>query len=442
MTAPASPRIVIADLPPADALSEQEQAAILGAGRLGLTRLGVESLEERSLMAANFTSTLSQGVLRIEMTDKSERLTITENDSGKLGVVYNDRVMRTLSADKISKIVVLGCGGADRIDLRQVQGISADIDGGLGNDEIWGGSGDDVLKGSAGNDILHGMGGDDRLFGGLGMDILHGGAGNDWLEAGSAREDAFGEGGRDVNPYLRVVNGLSRDDIHQGGAAVCGFLSSLIQGVRLGVPLAGRIEYKGDYNFTVRLYNADAGKWQDVQVKFDGSIVKDRWGNSMDAVSEGNDEVHSVMEFWTIVYQRAYLKMIGCDPMSASSIHQFQGEGPERGMKAVFGPHLHYGWLDNEDGSAKALQRNFDAGKVLVAWTRPNEAKVDTTRFYSSHLYAIVNVETVGGTTWVTVQDPYRQDNPTGQQHEFGRFRITYADFVHNFKGYAHGVIA
>ena len=62
------------------------------------------------------------------------------------------------------------------------------IDGGGGNDIIFGGKGNDVLTGGDGNDILHGNDGDDTLDGGNGDDTLLGGAGDDTLIVSSGTD--------------------------------------------------------------------------------------------------------------------------------------------------------------------------------------------------------------------------------------------------------------
>lgn len=434
-----TPRIVITDLPAGDALPDAAQEQIVGAGRLGLTTLGVEGLEDRQLLAANFSAAVTQGVLRIDMTNRSETLKVTETAAHTIKVTYNNAVVKTFDGDRVDRIVVKGEGGADTIDLRGVETKSARIWGGTGNDVITGTKMDDQIWGGVGNDTLRGAAGNDRLFGNLGMDKLHGGLGDDWLEAGSHREDAFGGDGMDFNPHRRIVNAVTKDDIHKGGAATCVFLSSLIQGAAMGVPLGGRIEYKGNFNFTVKLYNVDAAAWQNIAVTFDGGIVRDAAGTAVDAVPEGDHAVYSVMESWTILYQRAYVKMLGYDPTSADSVSQFTGEGTERPMKAVFGPKMEHHWIDTADGTAAKLQRRFDEGFPIVALTFPKAGDVDLTRFYNDHAYAVVNVETAGGETWVTVRDPYRQDGPGGAAHPDGLYRVSYADFCRNFGGYAWG---
>ena len=70
----ARPRIVIEDLPPLETLTAEEMAQIVGAGR---TRLSLESLEDRRLMAASVFSTLANVSAQFDLTAQS-RVLMTE----------------------------------------------------------------------------------------------------------------------------------------------------------------------------------------------------------------------------------------------------------------------------------------------------------------------------------------------------------------------------
>lgn len=57
--------------------------------------------------------------------------------------------------------------------------VGEEIDGFLGNDQIYGRAGDDTIDGSWGSDQIYGGSGDDRLLGGPQNDVLKGGGGED-----------------------------------------------------------------------------------------------------------------------------------------------------------------------------------------------------------------------------------------------------------------------
>ena len=74
----------------------------------------------------------------------------------------------------------------------EVDGTTAPLTGGPGNDRI---------DGTAQDDAIAGLGGDDRLFGRAGDDRIEGGAGNDWLWGGAGADALIGGAGRDVARY-------------------------------------------------------------------------------------------------------------------------------------------------------------------------------------------------------------------------------------------------
>jgi Ca2+-binding RTX toxin-like protein len=103
--------------------------------------------------------------------------------SGTSSSISVTRNGATTSWASVTKILVNGVGGSDTLNLYNVSGVPATIDGGSGNDNIIGTTANDVLRGGDGNDTE---------AGGLGNDILDGGLGNDQLD---------GSGGIDTADY-------------------------------------------------------------------------------------------------------------------------------------------------------------------------------------------------------------------------------------------------
>ncbi len=144
-------RIRIDDLPPIEALSEEEQAKILGAGR-PRARLGIEHLETRELMAANITaSLLPSGTLRIEGTDAADKIHVLQSDGTSKNVWVGSEPGATdygkFSGSSVQRIEIFGLGGDDLIDLRGTNiahhvKVPTTIDAGAGKDLVYGG---DVL---------------------------------------------------------------------------------------------------------------------------------------------------------------------------------------------------------------------------------------------------------------------------------------------------------
>jgi VCBS repeat-containing protein len=130
----------------------------------------------------------------------------------------------SLATHTINNIVVLVCGGDDKVTVDKDLDIDATIDGGAGddklkggggNDTILGGDGEDDIKGYGGDDLIDGGNDDDKLDGGRGSDILLGGDGDDDLKGGSG-SDGDSDGDAD-NLSNDVLSGGNGDDKLDGG---------------------------------------------------------------------------------------------------------------------------------------------------------------------------------------------------------------------------------
>src|SRR5262249_36604780 len=128
--------------------------------------------------------------------------------------------------------------------------------------------------------------------------------------------------GGDYNAHLWAVS-ATYDDIRQGTAGTCVFLSSLSSAAMQGnLNLAGRITYLGHYNYAVKLYNPDSEQMTDLLVTFDGTKVLDGDGYVFDPGTPSN-------EFWVLLYQRAYLTMM--------SVLDLNFKDPDYAMYALTG---------------------------------------------------------------------------------------------------------
>ncbi len=336
------------------------------------TQLGIESLERRDLMATALMAELVSGALMIEGTTNTETIRIRQVNSAlsvdgiqiKVGSTFQPSV----SLSSVSQVNVSALGGHDVVDFVGVSlgknkfvvvyggtgdddiygtsgedylygdsglddiygrdgndwlvgGTSADnLYGGNHNDELHGESGNDKLFGNAGNDALHGETGDDQLFGSSGTDSLYGGDDNDWMEAGTASEVAVGgNGASDWNAHIWAINGDNTTDVKQAGAGTCVILSALAAAAP-HYDLASRITYSGNFSYSVKLYDF----WKNPvyeTVTFNGSLVTDSTGAQMDPFSATEGE------FWTILFQRAYLeRFYGINTQDGEAVADFGGE--------------------------------------------------------------------------------------------------------------------
>lgn len=164
-------------------------------------RLSVETLENRSLLAAQVTAALTaDGLLAIEGTQAADVISVEQVN----GMVSVSGIRGAVPATRVRGIVIEALGGDDRIVLnsevqagRQPLRVTAVVDGGAGNDTIIGTTAKDLLYGGPGNDTIRGNSGDDEIFGGEGDDLLYGEDGNDTLRAEAGNDTIGGGAGND-----------------------------------------------------------------------------------------------------------------------------------------------------------------------------------------------------------------------------------------------------
>ena len=114
-----------------------------------------------------------------------------------------------------SQVPINAVGNA--LDNRiRVEGPSARIEGGGGNDSITGfmssdtllgDAGNDTIEGDFGNDLVDGGDGNDRLSAGFGNDTAYGGLGDDYIDGGAEHDQLFGGTGSDT-----LYGGADGDD--------------------------------------------------------------------------------------------------------------------------------------------------------------------------------------------------------------------------------------
>lgn len=196
------------------------------------TKLGVESLDHRTLPAAALTASLSGGVLYVEGTQSADRITVRELGSFNSAIAVDGIRIWTsggyrnsVPSSQVNRIQVSSLGGNDVIDVfvwtsSQIGSLVLAGDGndwvrgGLGADELQGGRGNDTLQGGGGNDRLFGQDGNDQAFGQDGNDQLVGGNGDDELVGGSGNDSLWGEAGSDW------LWGEAGDDYLDGGSGL------------------------------------------------------------------------------------------------------------------------------------------------------------------------------------------------------------------------------
>ena len=124
------------------------------------------------------------GILTINGTSSIDTIALT-GSSRKLSVIANGAAVSGSPFNNVSRIVVNGLDGDDRIDASAIS-IPVNLLGGNGNDTLIGGVGNDNISGGSGNDAING---------GPGVDILHGDDGADTITASDGIADTMVDGG-------------------------------------------------------------------------------------------------------------------------------------------------------------------------------------------------------------------------------------------------------
>lgn len=433
-------------------LARQSRGSNLRPSRPSL-RPQLECLEDRHLFATGITATVVRGTLSIKGTPEADTIRVYQvNDR-----IYLENYNGSFAASRIQQVSIASLGGEDVIDLRgggeqQAIRIPSVIRAGAGNDVVYGGEGNDtilgeqgndtlygvggndVLRGGAGNDVLFGELGNDRLYGEAGIDILDGGdgapypggngnsPGNDWLEAGSAGESAV----NGWNAHRWAQGGTSLGDIDQGGAGTCSLLAALGSAVRRGMNLTSRIRYLGNFRYRVTLFDPFEDRWTTRTVRFTGAMVKTSGGRIVDpgVPQEG--------EFWTVLYQRAYLLFYRINPLNGNAVARFDGDYIERALKIVTGRRI--GLREAARASPTQMQGQLARGDVLVAGSKWNAWDPYVVE---NHAYVVDRVFRESGDWYVRLFNPWGVDGYYAQGDDDGFVTVSWRTFVDNFTDYA-----
>jgi Ca2+-binding RTX toxin-like protein len=153
-----------------------------------MSRLQIESLESRPLLAANLD--YDTGTWSITGTGAADTIYVARDEYAPqwLIVEVNGRIEGDAYLSDVSRIQVSGGGGADWFEIGESTGaipLPVQHRRGDGDDTLIAGSGPAMLVGDHGNDQLIGGAKNDLLMGGPGNDYLRGGLGVDQLDGGT-----------------------------------------------------------------------------------------------------------------------------------------------------------------------------------------------------------------------------------------------------------------
>jgi hypothetical protein len=130
---------------------------------------------------------LNDGVLQIVGTDDNDRVVVTRQGNGQLGVLTylaGTPGFRRYAESEVNQLEIFLREGNDYAAVAHGVRVPAIVDGGGGNDALFAGGGPTVLVGGDGNDMLVGGPARNILIGGRGLDLVSGASGEDLLVAG------------------------------------------------------------------------------------------------------------------------------------------------------------------------------------------------------------------------------------------------------------------
>jgi hypothetical protein len=394
-------------------------------------------MEDRAVPSVT-SAIFSNGTIVLSCNNNPSNVTITEQvktiGTGQL-VLHLDYIVVTDTTNGFSKsffessvapiqrIQFVGGAGSDRL-FNYVPSLQVQAWGKGGDDYLMGGNKNDILVGGTGNDTLVGLGGNDQLFGEAGNDVLYGGDGNDYLSGGDGNDYLDGGAGVDTflsgggfnryhdsfNTYGWVVNGYQVTDIEQGHAGTCSIDAAMAAAVGK-VDLAHDVTYLGNNIYQVRMVKN--GQFDYQKVYFDGTWDDNDCQPSPIRDTHGNFTGRNQGEFWTLLYQRAYLQQNGVNWADPDTTHW--GSSWCYADKALYSLT---GWtvsVFSLKGSSEpfstlqAMQSDLQKGNVLMARDQSS---------LGGHFYAIRNVFYSNGQWRVQLYNPWGKDatnNPSTQ---------------------------
>jgi Ca2+-binding RTX toxin-like protein len=388
------------------------------------TRLNLDPLEDRSLLAASAWVSAA-GVLTVQGTAYGDAIVVKEAAGSvsvyagpssaatvkRIPINYAGFETPAVGTRLIGAVKVWGEGGSDKINLTNAPHLRATVYGGTGNDTVWGGTAADELHGGDNNDVLYGNGGDDMLYGGSHNDYLNGGPGTDFFQG----NDGFDRFKDDFDLRYPYRDGISRLDVIQGQAGTCVINAAMAEaasGLNLYSTIAGR-----GTAWTVRLWNN--GRASDQRVTFDGNWDDRDCLPGQIREADGTPTGFNNGEFWTVLYQRAFLKYCGVNWSNANSDYwtasRYNFKDARVALAAVSGWNTGREAISNAEsvGTASALRTSVRAGELVIAGG-------------TGHAYAVVDCfQSAAGAWYVKLYNPWGKDD-THRYMNFGS--DTYAD--------------
>jgi hypothetical protein len=253
-----------------------------------------------------------------------------------------------------------------------------------------------------------------------------------------------------INPYKWAEDGYKPEHIHQYNSGVCTIASALAAAAAAGLDLGSRIQYLGNSQYRVFLYEAG---WQTVY--FDGTVYdSDLIPRATGLSVQNGQQVTRLVDFWPLLFARAYLQYQAhvdwhSDPGSDSNwYHGFLGirapwTSPKNANFAVAGGDKN-NWDTSEGSALGHLLDNLRLGSVCTVSTldpafggQPNHSWNWIDRSIGTgHQWAVVGLTQGSDKVWrIQLYNPWGVDSDHGPLDgpDDGYVTMTWATFIAHF---------
>ena len=210
------------------------------------------------------------------------------------------------------------------------------------------------------------------------------------------------------------------DDVDQALGYTCSFMSALASFARNRSDIASRINYDQATNqYRVPMFVND--HMVNVAVNFNGS-----WTDN--DPSPGPAAADGRRDYWTLIYQRAFLQALNVDTSSndasrwavrgtdASQVTLQNWRYPAIALTTLTGRPAAIG-TNLTDYEKQLLEDALHSGQDVIAntWTTPeHQAATQNAGLVYSHAYTVVNVGTDNSGGFVVLRNPWGIDAPAG----------------------------
>lgn len=393
-------------------------------------------------------------------TDGADTITITQSATG---ITLATSTSSQTFDGVFTQVVIYGFGGNDVLRTANTVVASAVVYGGAGNDSIFvAGPAADTLRGEDGDDLIVSIGGSvDTIYGGAGFDSFWSDSADTIADASAAETSGYAvhritsfyqpystspsspsyiateiagqnftdpavasgsTGYRNFASTPLFTDGPEYNDIRQGNLGDCYLLASLASVAESDPNMIKQmVAPLGDGTFVVRFFK----NGQATYLRVDADLAVNG-GSSLSYARLSPDG-----EMWVAVVEKAYAHF----RYGQNSFSSIEGGWMGTVYNEVSGVNYLYRWTTGAAGDlANYMTSHLGSGHAVTVASNPSPGNP----IAGSHAYMVKSVESSGGTTYVTVYNPWGYDGYSYDSNgSDGLLRLTMAQFQAKFSAVA-----